>query len=103
GTRVDCLQFFETGWILAAVDEPCSPVAPLQVTRHRQTCCAEAEYEVRSTGLQFRHRGTRPPLVVVRCVHRIFKLASPMRTRMTVMIQKRTMTFGSAHPFSSKW
>ena len=32
---------------------------------------------------------------------RSFSVASPMRTSMNEMIQKRTMTFGSAQPFSS--
>ena len=32
---------------------------------------------------------------------RSFNVASPIRTSMKEMIQKRTMTFGSAHPFSS--
>ena len=33
---------------------------------------------------------------------RIFKLAKPINTKITVMIQKRTITFGSAQPLSSK-
>jgi pimeloyl-ACP methyl ester carboxylesterase len=37
------------------------------------------------------------------CRHqRIFKLASPTNTRITVMIQNRTITLGSAQPLSSK-
>ncbi len=35
-------------------------------------------------------------------VHRTFNVARPTRTRITEMIQKRTMTFGSAQPLSSK-
>ena len=34
--------------------------------------------------------------------HRSFNVARPSSTRITVMIQKRTMTFGSAQPVSSK-
>jgi hypothetical protein len=33
---------------------------------------------------------------------RIFKLANPINTKITVMIQKRTITFGSGQPLSSK-
>ena len=33
---------------------------------------------------------------------RIFKLAKPISTKITVMIQKRTITLGSAQPLSSK-
>src|SRR5690606_32225518 len=35
-------------------------------------------------------------------VHRTFRVARPTRTRITERIQKRTMTFGSAQPLSSK-
>ena len=35
--------------------------------------------------------------------HRIFRVARPMRTKITVSTQKRTMTRGSGQPFSSKW
>jgi hypothetical protein len=33
---------------------------------------------------------------------RIFKLANPINTKITVMIQKRTITLGSGQPLSSK-
>ena len=33
--------------------------------------------------------------------HRSLRVARPTRTRITVMIQKRTMTFGSPQPFNS--
>ena len=36
------------------------------------------------------------------CHHRIFKVARPASTSMKLMIQKRTITFGSDHPLSSK-
>jgi len=34
---------------------------------------------------------------------RSFNVASPINTRMKLMIQKRTMTRGSGQPFNSKW
>src|ERR1700680_159023 len=34
---------------------------------------------------------------------RSFKVARPTSTSTKLMIQKRTITFGSAHPLSSKW
>jgi len=34
--------------------------------------------------------------------YRTFNVANPTNTKMTVMIQKRTITFGSAQPFNSK-
>mgnify|MGYP001604884056 CR=1 FL=1 len=35
--------------------------------------------------------------------YRIFNVASPISTRISEMIQKRTITRGSGQPFSSKW
>ena len=63
----------------------------LEVTRDGQARRPETEHEV------LLHR-----LFFLRRAHRIFKLAKPINTRMTVIIQKRTMTLGSAQPLSSK-
>ena len=42
-------------------------------------------------------------LVPVVCRHqRNFRVERPIRARMILMIQKRTMIFGSGHPLSSK-
>ena len=42
-------------------------------------------------------------LAMERQINTFFRLDSPTSTRITVMIQKRTITFGSAQPFNSKW
>jgi len=39
---------------------------------------------------------------VVLALNRNFRVARPNNTRIKEMIQKRTMTFGSAQPLSSK-
>jgi len=43
------------------------------------------------------------PFSSTRCPYLSFSVLMATRARMIEMIQNRTMTFGSAHPFSSKW
>src|SRR5690606_3782085 len=93
-------QRVEAGRRVAAVDHEHALAETRQIPRRGEARLAEPYDE--GPGLRV------PPTVrtVVehqRHHHRIFRLASPIRTRITVMIQKRTMTFGSAQPFSSKW
>src|SRR5690606_40106958 len=48
--------------------------------------------------------GLQPGCLVRKVVHqRTFNVARPTSTRITEMIQKRTITRGSGQPFSSKW
>ena len=48
--------------------------------------------------------GYRPNAVARSLVQRrTFNVANPTKTKITVMIQNLTITFGSAHPFNSKW
>ena len=68
-----------------------------KMSRHRRTRRADAEYERRSR----RVPRQPPPHVVLGHHHRIFRLERPTSTRITVMIQKRTMTLGSGQPLSS--
>ena len=85
----DVIEFVETGRRLTTVEEYGVDVIALQVTRDRQAGGAEAHDQILVTcGL--------------RGAHRIFRLARPISTRMTVIIQNRTMTLGSAQPLSSK-
>ncbi len=66
----------------------------MQVARGREPGAAEAEHQCPGARLERRD-------VVRLRVHRSFSVASPISTRITVMIQKRTITFGSAQPLSS--
>ncbi len=67
-----------------------------QVARAGQPGAAEPEHQRAAAGFE---RGE----VALGVVHRSFSVARPTSTRITVMIQKRTITFGSAQPLSSKW
>jgi hypothetical protein len=87
--RPDLAQLIQSGWLGAAVVEDGVSFTTLQVARDRQACGAETHDQILVRFL-------------LRFAHRIFRLARPIRTRMTVIIQNRTMTFGSAQPFSSK-
>src|SRR5207249_733904 len=42
-------------------------------------------------------------VLVLQLDHRSFRVASPIKARRMAMIQKRTITRGSGHPFNSKW
>ena len=95
------IEFLETRWLLAAVEEHGLPPRSLQVSCDGQPGCAQPKHEVLLPGLWL-GRGFRFCFLFLHRAHRIFRLAKPINTRMTVIIQKRTMTFGSAHPFSSK-
>ena len=89
GVREYLLESIETRRFRARIVEDRVSIVALQVARNRQARCTEANDEI--LAICRRH-----------CAHRIFRLASPIKTRMTVMIQNRTMTLGSAQPFSSK-
>jgi len=66
---------------------------------------SEADHDVLGLGVPEPAALTRSSLVNHARGHgqRIFSVASPARTRTTVMTQKRTMTRGSGQPLSSKW
>ena len=74
----------------AAVGDRDAKAAALQVARHGQARAAHAD-----------DHGVRRGLCGLRA-HRSFSVARPASTRMKLMIQKRTITFGSAQPLSSK-
>ena len=66
------------------------PAVRAQVARARKAGLAETDD----------HRGGG--FGRARVVHRSFSVARPVSTSSSEMIQNRTMTFGSAQPFSSK-
>ncbi len=82
--------------------EPAGEIAEIAEARRRRACIGRA------------HRHAAPRKVAqTGCArlaepyddarhHRIFKVARPANTSTKLMIQKRTITFGSAHPFNSK-
>ena len=78
----------------------------MQIPRRGQAGGAEADDEAAPaaghTDLTRFVLGSESVLRFMRPHQRIFKLASPTKTKITVMIQKRTITFGSAQPLSSK-
>ena len=80
----------QLGRRLAAVGDRDAKAAALQVPRHRQAGAAHAD-----------HHGVRCGCAAC-AAHRSFSVARPASTRMKLMIQKRTMTLGSAQPLSSK-
>ena len=90
--RPQLVQLVDTGWLFAAVNKDGIAFLPAQVAGDRQTGGTEPEHDILALRRSFAHGA-----------HRIFRLARPINTRMTVMIQNRTMTFGSAQPLSSKW
>ena len=78
--------------------------ARLQITRARQSRPAQADDD-RSPPLltiQRANIGASGEDRAASCDQRTFNVASPISTRITEMIQKRTITFGSAQPLSSK-
>ena len=79
----------EAGRLFATVVEDGIAVIALEIARNRQARGTESHDQILVRYL-------------LRCAHRIFRLARPINTRMTVMIQNRTMTLGSAQPLSSK-
>ena len=84
------------GWIgrpLASIGNAHVNAIAAQIARARESRAAETEHERARAGSHLRRRGGR--------VHRSFSVASPTSTRITVMIQKRTITLGSAQPLSS--
>src|SRR5690606_27070708 len=91
--------------IRAAIDHEHALAEPGEVANGRKPGLAEPDDE-RSATRRSSHLLRRPASAFA--LHhdhhqRIFRLARPTSTRVTVVIQKRTMTFGSAQPLSSKW
>ena len=77
----------------AAVGDRDLPAAPHEMARGRHAAAAEPDD----------HGGARWRGVAVGGgAHRSFRVERPASTRKKVMIQKRTITFGSAQPLSSK-
>ncbi len=65
--------------------------AARQMANHGEAALAEADNDAELVGCD------------EHVVHLSFSVARPTSTRITVMIQKRTMTRGSGQPLSSKW
>ncbi len=107
-------QLREPRRIGAAVDDAHAFAACRQIARNCGPRSAEADDETvfrrgvsHRRFLSLRLYAFPPPTRTLErergCKHqRIFKLAKPMSTKITVMIQKRTITLGSAQPLSSK-
>ena len=76
--------------IFAAVGDADAPAMSQQVARAGQPRDPQAHD----------YRGSR---LVARLAHRTFRVARPNSTSSRERIQKRTITFGSAQPLSSKW
>ena len=92
GVRPQVAQRVDSGRRIARVDERRIDAVAFQIARDGQPGRTQPDDEIFPCHGLFFHGA-----------HRIFRLASPISTRMTVMIQNRTMTLGSAQPFSSKW
>ena len=86
--RPEALQFREPRRVRARVGHDEAVAAGREVARAGDAGAAEAhDHAARVAGGLLHQRS--------------FSVASPIRTSMNEMIQKRTMTFGSAQPFSS--
>ena len=81
-------EFREPRRVLARIGHDQPVPARGEVPGRRHAGPAEAHDHADGTGGGLLHQ-------------RSFNVASPIRTSMNEMIQKRTITFGSAHPFSS--
>ncbi len=91
--RASLAQRLEARRVATRICHPHLEAPAAQITRAGHPGAAEPEDERAGTG------GER---LQVRCVvHRSFNVARPNSTSTTVMIQKRTITFGSAQPLSS--
>ena len=85
------VNLLQTRWFFTTVGDRELHPEPVQITGAGEPGLAETD-DQRLSGLQFS------------VIHqRIFRLARPISTSTTVMIQKRTMTRGSGQPLSSKW
>ena len=93
GARRDALELRAARRIGAAVGHREPPAARGEMPRHRHAGAAEPHDE-RGAGRRGGADGVG---------HRSLSVARPASTRKKVMIQKRTMIFGSAQPFFSKW
>src|SRR5690606_30543345 len=102
--RVLALEPLEPRRVDTAVDHEHALSEPGEVANGREPGLAEPDDE-RPAARRF-SRLLRRPASAFALHHghhqRIFRLASPTSTRITVMIQKRTITLGSAQPLSSK-
>jgi hypothetical protein len=87
-------QRLDPGRRLSRVGDTQFEALAMQVACGREPGTSEAEYQRPGAGFE------RCKILGMR-VHRSFSVASPISTRITVMIQKRTITFGSAQPLSS--
>ena len=88
GLRHEAAQFGEPGRRRARVGDDQAVAARREMARAGHAGAAEADDDaLRMCGGGLHQRS--------------FSVASPIRTSMKEMIQKRTMTFGSAQPFSS--
>ena len=85
--RVESLQLRQVGRLGAAVGSVEGDVAGGTETQHRGPGSTEAD-DQHASAVRARN-------------HRIFNVDRPMRTRIKVMIQKRTMMRGSGQPLSS--
>src|SRR6185437_2792294 len=85
--------------LLAAIGARDADATREQKAGHRYTGLAQAYDHGAARPLQ----QARTDLIMAwRLIHRSFKVERPASTSSRLMIQKRTMTFGSAHPLSSK-
>ena len=89
GFGCELLQRRGLGRRRAVVGDRKAFVALVQITRARQAGTTQTDYDAARALLCH--------------AHRTFSVARPISTRITEMIQKRTITFGSAQPLSSKW
>ena len=89
------LELVDARRLIAGIHEHGVALRASQVARDRQPGRSQPENEI--PALPGPLRGG----FFLRGTHRILRLARPINTRMTVIIQKRTMTFGSAQPLSS--
>ena len=90
--RCECGEFGAARWVLTAVGDGELPATGSQVASCRHSAATKPHDERGRSG-----GGCRCGVV-----HRSLSVARPASTRKKVMIQKRTMIFGSAQPFFSK-
>ncbi len=86
-------QFVQTRGRIAGIQGAHGHTLIRQVADHGAAGNTQANNQIERV---FRHIRLRPS-------YRILRVARPTSTRITVMIQNRTMIFGSGQPLSSKW